>query len=69
MSTLWFNTDGCANTYRCDLDIYLMTVLSYLYGITMDHAINEPVHGKNVVDAINDTEKPYFREQMKILGK
>ena len=30
------DTNGCANQYSCDLDIYLLTVLSSLYGIIMD---------------------------------
>ena len=27
MSTVWEDTDGCANNYGCDLAIYLLTVL------------------------------------------
>ena len=42
MSTVWEDTDGCDNQYMCALDIYLMTVLSYSYGIIMDRAINAP---------------------------
>ena len=44
MSTVWEDTNGCAKQYRCDLDIYLMTVLSYSYGIIIDITINSPVH-------------------------
>ena len=40
MSKVWEDTAGCANKYRCNLDIYLMTVLSSSYGIIMDLAIN-----------------------------
>ena len=29
MSTVWEDTDDCANKYRCALAIYLITVLSY----------------------------------------
>ena len=29
MSTVWEDTNGCAKQYRCDLDIYLMNLLSY----------------------------------------
>ena len=46
MSTVWEDTDGCAKQYRCALDIYLMTVLSYSYGIIMDCSINAPGHVK-----------------------
>ena len=45
-----------------DLDIYLMTVLSYSYSIIMDSAINSPDHGKNAVDGLNGTDKHYFRD-------
>ena len=41
-----------------------MTVLSSSYGIIMDCEINEPVHGKNVVDGLNETDKFYFKDQM-----
>ena len=64
MSTVCEDTDGCANQYRCALDIYLMTVLSSSYGIIMDCEINEPVHGKSVVDGLNETDKCYFKDQM-----
>ena len=61
MSIVWGDTNGCAKKYRCELDIYLMTVLSYSYGIIMDRAINAPVHGNNVVDGINATDKLYLK--------
>ena len=41
----------------CALDIYLMTVLYYSYGILMDRAMNAPGHGNNVVNGINATEE------------
>ena len=46
--------------YMCALDIYLMTVLSYSYGIIMDREINAPGHIKNVFDGLNATDKHYF---------
>ena len=51
--TVWGDTDGCAKLYRCSLGIYLMTVISYLYRIIMDHAINATGHVKNLVDGLN----------------
>ena len=57
MSTVWEYTDGCAKQYRCALDIYLMNMLSYSYGIVMDCAINAPGHEKNEVYGINLTDK------------
>ena len=50
MSTVWDDTNGCINQYMCALDMYLMTVLLYLYGIIMDRAVNAPGNVNNVVD-------------------
>ena len=61
MSTVWEDTDGCAKKYRCALTIYLMTLLSSSYGIIMDHAMNPPGHGNNVVDGLNATDKNYLK--------
>ena len=51
------------------MDIYLTTVLSSLYGIIVDCAINAPVHGNNVVNRFNATNKLYLKELMEVLGK
>ena len=53
MSKLWGNTNVCAKQYRCDLDLYLMAVLSASYGIITDSAINAPGYGNNVFDGFN----------------
>ena len=60
MSTVWEDTGGCYKQYRCDLDIYLIPLLSSSYGIIIDRAINTPDHVKNVVDGLNTTEKSYL---------
>ena len=49
MSTVWEYTGGCSNQYMGDLDIHLITLLSYLYGVIMDRTINTPGHGKIVL--------------------
>ena len=61
MSTVWEYTNGCAKQYMCALAIYLITVLSSSYGVIMDHAINAPGHGNNVVDGLNATDKHYLK--------
>ena len=61
MSTFWEATDGYIKKYRCALEIYLMTMLSYLYGIITDHKINAPGNENNVVDGANTTEKHYLK--------
>ena len=60
MSTLLEDTNGCAKQYRCDLAIYLMTVLSYSYGIITDRAINAQGHGNNVVNGLNAKGQTLF---------
>ena len=69
MSTVWEDTNGCAKGSMCALDIYLLGVLSSVYGIIMDCAINAPVHGRNVVDGVNYTDKKHFKEQMELCNK
>ena len=61
MSTVWEYNDGFAKQYMCALGVYLMTVLSSLYVIIMDHAIKTPGHGNNVFDGLNDTDKRYLK--------
>ena len=55
MSIVWEYTNGCAKIYICALYIYLMTVLSSLYDIIMERAVNAPVHGNNFVDRLSTT--------------
>ena len=43
------------------MGIYLMNVLSSLYGIIMDRVVNAPGHLNNVVDCINATYKQYLK--------
>ena len=69
MSTVWEDTDGCANQYRCDLAIFLMTVLLTSYGIIIYRAMNAQGHGNNVVNEINATDKLYLSKQVELVGK
>ena len=43
--------------------------LPTLYGIIMDHTINAPGHGNNVIDGINTEDKRYLKGGMEIIGK
>ena len=44
--TIWENTDGCAEQYRCAIALYLMSVLSQRHSIIFDWVINSPGHEK-----------------------
>ena len=60
LSTIWGNTDGCAEQYRCASALYLMSVISQTYSLIIDQGINEPGHGKEVVDGLNAVNKSYI---------
>ena len=68
ISTVRDEINICAKKYKCAFDIYLITVLSSSYGIIMDRAINALVHVNIFVDGINETDKLYLKEQMKLIG-
>ena len=67
MSTVWEDTVGCAKQYMCDLDIYLMTVLSSSYGIIMNRAINAPVPGKMLLMNWMQRENVIWRVKWNLL--
>ena len=46
LSTIWENTDGCTEQYRCVTSLYLMSVLSQRHSIIFDWGIISPGHGK-----------------------
>ena len=60
LSTIWVNTNGCAEQYRCNTAPYLMSVLSQRYSIIFDQGISASGHGKEVVDGLNDISKLYM---------
>ena len=64
MSTIWENTDGCAEQYRCATALYLMSVLSQCHSIIFYRVIIAPGHGKEVVDVINAIGKHYMYQLM-----
>ena len=64
LSTIWENTDGCEEQYRCATSLYLMSVLSQRHSIIFDWGISAPVHGKEVVDGLNDINKSFMYKLM-----
>ena len=46
LSTIWENTDGCAEQYRCASALYLMSVMSQTYSIIIDRGISARGNGK-----------------------
>ena len=60
LSTIWENTDGCADQYICASALYLMSVLSQCYSIIIDQDISAPGHEKEVVGGLNVIYKRYI---------
>ena len=60
LSTIWKNTDGCAEQYTCASALYLMSVMLQCCSIIIDRGISEPGHGKEVVDGLNAVDKLYI---------
>ena len=59
-STIWENTDGCAEQYSCASALYPISVMSQCYSIIIDRGISAPGHGKEVVDGINAVDMRYI---------
>ena len=64
LSTIWENTDGCAEQYICGSALYLMSVISQCYSVMIDRVIIAPGKGKEVVDGINAVYKSYIYQSM-----
>ena len=53
LSTIWENTDGWEEKYRCASAIYLMSVLSQRHSIIFYRGISASGHDKEVVGGLN----------------
>ena len=60
-STIWDNTDKCAEQYRCVTALYLISMLSHSYNILFDRGVGSPVHGIYVVDGLNATDNFFLQ--------
>ena len=64
LSTIWENTDGCADQYICASSLHLMSVLSQGYSIIIDQGMSAPGHGREVIDGLNVIDKRYIYQLM-----
>ena len=64
LSTIWENSDGCAEQYIFASALYLMSVMSQTYCIIIDKGIRAPGSGKEVVDGPNAVDKLYIYQFM-----
>ena len=60
MSTIWENTDSCAEQYICASELYLTSVMSQCYSVIIDRGISAPGHGKEVVNRLNAVHMRYI---------
>ena len=67
LSTIWKNTDGCAEQYICASVPYLMLAMSQCYSVIIDQVISAPGNGKEVVDGITAVDKRYIYQFMSIV--
>ena len=58
--TMWDQTDGCENLYRCSIAYYLMYFLLKSYQIILNRADDKPGHVKYIVDGFNAVHKQYL---------
>ena len=56
-STIWENTCGCSDKYRCATLLYLLSMLSHAYNIVIDGGVGSPIHRKYAVDGLNANDK------------
>ena len=59
-SPIWENIDGCAEQYICATALYLLSMLSHKYNITIGRGVVTPGHGKDIVYGLNATDKIFL---------
>ena len=64
LSTIWENTDDCAEQYICTTALYLMSVMLQCYSVIIDYGISAPGHGREVIDGLNAIDKRYIYQLM-----
>ena len=64
LSTLWEETDGCAESYWCATALFLLSSVAFTQDIIIDWMVGAPGHGKGVVDGLNAVDKTFLRDYM-----
>ena len=60
LGTIWENTDGCTEHYRCATVLYLMSMLSQAFSVIVDCVISAPGHGREVLYSLNSIDKSFL---------
>ena len=66
---LFDHTDGCNSQYQNCTVLYLLTILSVQFKVTIDRFVHCPVHGKETVDGRNTVNKRFLLDCMRRSGK
>ena len=53
MSTIWKNTGGCAEQYRCAAAINVLSILARAYDIVINRGVGSLGYGIEVVDGLS----------------
>ena len=62
-------TFGCAKQYICELEVYLITMISLTLEISTCRAVGSYEHSKDVVDGLNERNKRHFKEKWTVYQK
>lgn len=63
-TVIYDHTDGCTCQYRCATALYFLSMLSFMFKVTIDRMIHAPGHGKDEVDGLNATTKRFLQQKM-----
>eukprot|EP00957_Ditylum_brightwellii_P133927 10212501-Ditylum_brightwellii.AAC.1 len=58
------DTDGYSKQCSSDFSLYLISTIPMKYVIVVDHAVDAPRHGKDVVDGLNAVNTMFLRTAM-----
>ncbi len=63
-TVIYDHTDGCTCQYRCATALYFLSMLSFMFKVSIDRMIHAPGHGKDEVDGLNATTKRFLQQKM-----
>jgi hypothetical protein len=63
-TVIYDHTDGCTCQYRCTTAMYFLSMLSFMFKVTIDRMIHAPGHGKDEVDGLNAPTERFLQQKM-----
>ena len=68
VNKIWEETDGCANKYRRETYIYLLSNISVKFNLIIDCDVGALGHGKYGSDGLNAVYKQYLNKAIFLIG-